>query len=382
MCGEAHVSWRPGNPRPTRVSAGPSSIQCARLSRQGSNVVKLSTADKLSLYTSAASNVLGVARDPPAVMWVLTQRCFYKCVHCDSWLDERPIDPDALLEIAAKIARAQTKFVALSGGEPLMVKSLPEIVSTLKNAGKLVSINTNGHLLEEAVDWITACEVDHIQVSIDGHDAATHDTIRAREGSFERILRGVEALQAKRANGSPKISICGAVMKENVAHLADFVDRFADVADAVEIQPLHESPGLLATSSAASFESSDRELVREQLDTVMSRHPSFADSYHRNFERFLFDAESMQHKATDHCFPRIYNTLTIREDGACFICRYPLQANIYTSELSDVWRSAARSALYKKLATDGCQDPCWLRCYIHPSPLPGKFMKAASRWGT
>ena len=29
------------------------------------------------------------------------------------------------------------------------------------------------------------------------------------------------------------------------------------------------------------------------------------------------------------CSPRIFNTLTIREDGACFICRYPLHANIH-----------------------------------------------------
>lgn len=341
--------------------------------------MKLATRERLSLYAHACANTLGLARHPPAILWVLTQRCFYQCVHCDSWKDRSRIDDAALLGLAATIGAAATRFVALSGGEPMMVKSLPAIVDRLKSTGKIVSINTNGHLLEEAARWVAASGVDHVQVSIDAPDARLHDAIRRQQGSFERILRGIQALKAARHGTLPRISVCGVLMRENAGRLGEFVDTFAATADAVEVQPLHENPGLMTTSSAQSFTATDRPGIAAEVDRTLRRHPEMADAYHRNFERFLFDRDSMQSLATDHCFPRIFNTLTIREDGACYICRYPLHANIHSDDLAAVWQSTARRDLYRQLATDGCAEPCWLRCYIHPSPIPGRWMKAALR---
>jgi len=343
--------------------------------------MRLSRRDRLALYTKAAHNALGlVGREtyPPAIIWVLTQRCFYRCVHCDSWMDQRPIDGAALLAIADELAAVPTKIVALSGGEPFMVKCLPEIATRLKRAGKLVTINTNGHLLEEHADWLVAEGVDHVQVSVDGHDAELHDCIRRQPGSFDRILRGIESLRTKRRRGAkPRVSVCGVLMKENAAHLVDFVDRFAAVADAVEVQPLHDSPGLLATSASAPFSAADREAVTDQIASLAARHPAFANEYYRSFPRFLFEPESMQHFAVDHCLPMIFNTLTIREDGACRICRYPLGANILTASVREIWNSPARWELYRTLVRDGCSAPCWTRCHMHPSVAPGRVLKKA-----
>ena len=340
--------------------------------------MKLSPANKLSLYARAGRNALGLLgwkTHPPAIIWVLTQRCFYECVHCDSWRDERPIDGEALLRIADKIVASGTKIVALSGGEPFMVKRLPEIVSRLTRAKKIVTINTNGHLLEEHAEWLVDEGVDHVQVSIDGHTAALHDGIRRQRGSLEKILRGIDVLKAKRRERTPRISVCGVLMKENAAHLAEFVDRFSRVADAVEFQPLHESPGLLATSAAAPFVAGDRALVERQLAAVIARDPSFASDYYRSIPRFLFEPESMGHFAVDHCLPMIFNTLTIRENGACRICRYPLGESIHAKSIGEIWNVPARWALYRSLARDGCGEPCWIRCHIEPSPLPGRVLR-------
>ncbi len=344
--------------------------------------MKLAAGTKLTLYAHGARNalgLLGVATHPPAVLWVLTQRCFYECVHCDSWRDTRPIDAPALLAVADKIAAARTRFVALSGGEPFMVKALPAIATRLKRAGKTVSINTNGHLLSEHVDWLVGERVDHVQVSVDGHTAALHDGIRRARGSFERILRGIEALKAARGDGPPRVSVCGVVMPENAGHLVALADRFAAVADAVELQPLHDSPGLLATSTSTPFPPADRPRVEAELGALAARHPAFDDGYYAAFSRFLFDAASMEQDAVDHCLPMIFNTLTIREDGACRICRYPLGTNIHTDDIGAVWNAPERWAIYGRLARNGCGAPCWTRCHIHPSPAPGRALRRILR---
>jgi MoaA/NifB/PqqE/SkfB family radical SAM enzyme len=340
--------------------------------------MKPAAADTAALWLRAGVNALGLlgARThPPAILWVLTQRCFYACIHCDSWQDERPIDAAALCAVADKIAAAPTRLVALSGGEPFAVKCLPEIVARLKRARKVVSINTNGHLLAEHAGWLVAEGVDHVQVSIDGHDAALHDGVRRRPGSFATILRGIEALKTARGAGRPRISVCGVVMKANAAHVVDLVDRFARVADAVELQPLHESAGLLATSAPAGFVPEDRALVEAQMATVAERHPTLANDFYRTFARFLFEPDSMHDLAVDHCLPMIFNTLTIREDGACRICRYPLGASIHEQSIAEIWNAPARWRLYASLARDGCAEPCWLRCHTHPSRTPGRVLR-------
>lgn len=344
--------------------------------------MRLSLAEKASLYGHAGVNALGLlgARTaPPAIIWVLTQRCFYRCVHCDSWRDDRPIDGTALLAIADQIAGGSTRMVALSGGEPFAVKVLPDIVRRLKDAGKRLTINTNGHLLAQHADWVVEAGVDHVQVSVDGHTAALHDAIRGTPGSFEHIERGIAALLARRHDRLPHVSVCGTLMPANVAHAAAFVDRFAGVADAVEMQPLHDSPGLLATAGTPAFTAADRPHVEHTLDAIMQRHGDFATDFYRTFPRFLFEPETMHDVAVDHCLPMIFNTLTIREDGACRICRYPLEQNLATRTIAEVWNSPQRWALYRRLARDGCGEPCWIRCHIHPSPWPGRPLRRLLR---
>ncbi len=336
--------------------------------------------DTVSLYATAAKNTLGyfgLRTHPPAVLWVITKRCFYSCIHCDSWKDSTPIDEAIVAKIAGELAAAQTKLVAISGGEPLMIKSLPDVVAKLKSAGKIVSLNTNGHLLEENVEWIVDAGVNNIQISIDADTPELHDRIRQREGSFETILRAIDRLKNARRDGLPRISICGVAMKENLGRLAGFVDRFKAVADDVELQPLHETPDWLMTAGCEPLAPRDESLLRDDLRNVMARDPRFATPYYEAFTRFLFDRDSMKHMATDHCLPRIFNTLVIQGNGDAYICRFPLQHNVVESGLSAAWNSSERWQLYRMLSRDGCSDPCWSRCNIHSSSQPGRAMKSA-----
>jgi hypothetical protein len=45
--------------------------------------------------------------------------------------------------------------------------------------------------------------------------------------------------------------------------------------------------------------------------------------------------------------------------------------------LDAVWNSPARWALYRRLARDGCAEPCWIRCHVHPSATPGRLLRKA-----
>ncbi|MDA8344815.1 MAG: radical SAM protein [Thermaerobacter sp.] len=136
----------------------------------------------------------------PTVYWYLSFRCNLECVHC--WVNSSPhvdtstdLDEEGALTTAKKIASFNPTAVTLSGGEPLLRRDAPVIISTLLDDGvNDLRIETNGMLARPAVmkPLVEANERGvHIVIagSLDGGTAAAHQAMRG-EGTFEIALRG------------------------------------------------------------------------------------------------------------------------------------------------------------------------------------------------
>jgi sulfatase maturation enzyme AslB (radical SAM superfamily) len=134
--------------------------------------------------------VLG--RDMPiSVCWSPLTRCNLACPHC---LDDTSVPQ---LDAAGRAAAGQiiggsgVLGVDISGGEPLLLRDLPQLAGSLASAGCAVSITTNGwHLARRAAGL--AGNADAIRVSLDGPDPARHDAVRGA-GSFGLALDGIAA---------------------------------------------------------------------------------------------------------------------------------------------------------------------------------------------
>jgi MoaA/NifB/PqqE/SkfB family radical SAM enzyme len=149
---------------------------------------------------------------PSSANWDLTYACQLRCGYCYSESGRRAakVLPHAdLLRIAGTLAGMGLRSVHLSGGEPLLVHGLPEIVDRLRAHGTRVVLYTNGLL----VDDDNAAELGRlfarIRVGVDGATAAVHDKVRGREGSFQGALAGLAALDraaaARRAAGGKRL---------------------------------------------------------------------------------------------------------------------------------------------------------------------------------
>lgn len=131
------------------------------------------------------------------VQLTLTNRCQLNCGHCgvaglrDVMQDEltlRQID-----DIFRDLRLAGCRVVDLFGGEPTLRKDLFEIVRRGKASGFIVSLETNGWLLDDAfVRGLEAAGLDQIYLSLDDYRAAEHDRQRGRPGSFARAVRALE----------------------------------------------------------------------------------------------------------------------------------------------------------------------------------------------
>jgi MoaA/NifB/PqqE/SkfB family radical SAM enzyme len=118
-------------------------------------------------------------------------RCNLACPHC---LDDKRVSelPRAGRQRVARVlADSPVLGVDISGGEPLLLRDLSELIDVLVRGGCAVSVTTNGsHLAGRA--GALATRVDAIRVSLDGANSAQHDRWRGN-GSFDCAIVGIRA---------------------------------------------------------------------------------------------------------------------------------------------------------------------------------------------
>jgi uncharacterized protein len=152
------------------------------------------------------------ARTPTQLVVVPTFGCNLSCTYCY----QEVFDPSAKGLIAPEVIEAFFAYVdrhhgadrtppylTLFGGEPLVDTPahhdrLRRFLDGASRRGLQVATVTNGYDLEAFVPALAAARVKEVQVTLDG-PAPIHDARRPHgsgRGTFERILRGVDALVA------------------------------------------------------------------------------------------------------------------------------------------------------------------------------------------
>ncbi|MFI5497118.1 radical SAM protein [Actinoplanes sp. NPDC051859] len=161
---------------------------------------------------------------PVSLCWSPIVRCNLPCRHC---LDDTTVTEarkQARVVIAGVLANAGILGIDISGGEPLLLRDLPDLARRITAGGTTaVSVTTNGwHLKRRAGEL--AETVDAIRVSLDGPTPAIHDSHRAR-GSFTRACAGIRAAVD---TGLP-VQVQFVLMHANQDHLQAMVDLAADL---------------------------------------------------------------------------------------------------------------------------------------------------------
>lgn len=136
---------------------------------------------------------------PISAAWEITMACNMRCRHCGSGCtDRRPdeLTTDEALRLCDDLAEIGVKFVGLSGGEPLLRPDWPLIARRLTGHGMVVSMVSNGWLIDERViNKAFSSGLDTIGISLDGLKE-THDAIR-RKGAFSRALNALLLMKKK-----------------------------------------------------------------------------------------------------------------------------------------------------------------------------------------
>ena len=166
---------------------------------------------------------------PPLMLtWELTLRCNAKCIYCGSSAGGQrngELSDEECFDLIDKIADLGVRFVVLLGGEPFLRASCLDIASKLVERGIMISLITNGLLLDvEKVSRLSGLKPTGVAISIDGM-REVHDHMSGIQ-CFDRAVNGLRLLQQNDIiSGIITTIINYNNFTENLEALADFVQN-------------------------------------------------------------------------------------------------------------------------------------------------------------
>lgn len=157
-------------------------------------------------------------RLPHKGMLELTRRCNVKCVHCylgdARWLgDLDELTTIEMKKIIDSLVDLGVLWLFITGGEPLLRKDFCEVWSYAHSKGLLLTLFTNGTLIDEKMgNFLAQYPPLKIEISIYGATQMTYEKVTLVKGSFQRFKRGVEIILNMGFNWNLKTTL----LKENI----------------------------------------------------------------------------------------------------------------------------------------------------------------------
>ena len=126
----------------------------------------------------------------------LTYNCNFTCEHCSALTmvrDAPVLTLDDYREIVRQAKDLDVLSWNLTGGEPLLLDWLEDLIPILEPSTHYISVQTNCALLDkERAERLARLGVNCITTSLDSVDEGTHDAFRGFPGSYEQVLRAVK----------------------------------------------------------------------------------------------------------------------------------------------------------------------------------------------
>ncbi len=128
----------------------------------------------------------------------LLEACNAGCFMCDFAWSRTPVKLTLAeaLALVRPLSSGSVRAVRFTGGEPLLVPWLPELVDACRRAGLLVSTLSNGWHLAERGPELASAGLSQVVVSLDGSRAPSHDRFRRTPGLFDRLIEGIRWFRA------------------------------------------------------------------------------------------------------------------------------------------------------------------------------------------
>ena len=289
----------------------------------------------------------------------VTDRCNLRCIYCMpkeglSLIGHKDIlSYEEILRIVNVAVKTGIVKVRLTGGEPLVRRSLVDFIYSLKKIDGLkdITLTTNGILLERFSEKLFQAGIRRINVSLDSLNAQKYRNI-TRGGDLSKVIRGI-----KKAD-----SIGFSPIKINVVTMKGFNDdEILDFAKLTMKKPYQirfiEYMPIGDAASENGFDYLSNDVVMERIRSLVpiepvNGHTEKTDGPARIYKMRGAVGEIGLISAMSHEFCESCNRLRLTADGhlrACLLSddeldlKTPLREGCSDSELEDLIKEAIRN---------------------------------------
>jgi cyclic pyranopterin phosphate synthase len=135
----------------------------------------------------------------------VTDHCNYRCVYCRDddhkiWTEHKDIlSFEEIIRVVKIFSELGVTKIRLTGGEPLLRKSMVNLVSGLKAIIKIndIALSTNAQLLSPIATDLTQAGINRANISLDSLDEIKFKEV-TRGGDLTKVLAGIDsAIKAK-----------------------------------------------------------------------------------------------------------------------------------------------------------------------------------------
>jgi len=308
---------------------------------------------------------------PRSIIFNLTMQCCLRCRFCNLWRLQFPhMEPAfwhrAIDELYALSGPYQ---LCLSGGEPLLVPYLEELIAHASSLGIETAVPTNGFLLDaERIQRLQAAGLRSLKLSIDAL-GPLHDHLRRKEGLFDKVLEAIGALRGH--NPSMQVGVLTVFMGPNLSHLVPLVEWVSqeEALGFIEFQALTQTyadPPDTSWYRTSELWPSDPAAVEVLIDQLLALQAAGAPIGNRPFQLqfFKYYFRNPNQFVYHDCMIGNFH-LTVRNDGEVSSCfNQGLMGNLRENSLAELWEGARASLQRLKMET--CRVSCGfpVNCYF------------------
>lgn len=124
------------------------------------------------------------------------------------------------LELAKEAREAGMLYLLLTGGEPFIYPGFKELYTELHKMGFLISINTNGTLIDdEALKWLKEAAPHRVNITLYGTSRETYEKICGNGAAYDTVVENILRLK----DAGIQVVVNASMIPENQADLEEII---------------------------------------------------------------------------------------------------------------------------------------------------------------
>lgn len=171
-------------------------------------------------------------RAPMQVSIEVTRRCPLECHHCynnlpmgDQDARSRELTTEEHFRMLDELVEMGCFWLLYTGGEIFARKDFLEIYTYAKKKGFLITLFTNGTLINEKIaDYLVDWPPFAIEITLYGRTRETYEALTQIPGSYDRCLRGIKLLRERGLPLNLK-TVATSINKHEISSMRQFAEQ-------------------------------------------------------------------------------------------------------------------------------------------------------------